>query len=55
MLRLVVWLGVQSEALAREKHISCEFKHVGQLPLTFSEPWRMTELLLLRLSRALRI
>ena len=41
-------LGVQSEALARENHISYEFKHVGQLPLTFSEPWRMTEILLLR-------
>ena len=48
-------LGVQSEALARENHISYEFKHVGQLPLTFSEPWRMTEVLLLRVSRALRI
>ena len=46
---------VQSEALAREKHISYEFKHVGQLPLTFSEPWRMTEVLLLRVSRVLRI
>ena len=48
-------LGVQSEALARENRISYEFKHVSQMPLTFSEPWRMTDILLLRVSRALRI